>query len=276
VKVTVLQKGPGILPRDEPELVAVLTQRLRDEGVDLRLNVDTTAVEVLDGKKVVVGTENGAPGRWAADDLLVGAGRAPNIENLGLEEVGVKTGRRGIEVDERMRTNIPSIYAAGDVAGRFLFTHSAGHEGARAARDMFFPGKGTVSSLVPWCTFTDPELAHAGMTSAEAKAEFGDDVRIWRLGLEHSDRARADGTAEGAIIVVTGPKNRVLGAHILGAGAGELIHELALAIKDRMKINDLAGLIHVYPTLSTSIGQLAAEAAFEGAKKFSWLTRFAR
>ena len=278
VQVTVLQKGPGILPRDEPELVAVLTQRLRDEGVDLRVNVETTSVEVRDGKKVVIGTENGESREWAAEELLVGAGRRPNIENLGLEDpaVGVKVGPRGIEVDERMRTNVPTIYAAGDVAGRFLFTHSAAHEAVRAVRDMFFPGKGTVSDLVPWCTFTDPELAHAGMTIAEATKEFGEeDVQVWKLGLEHSDRARADGTSEGAIIVITGPKRRVVGAHILGAGAGELIHELALAIKERMKFSELAGLIHAYPTLSTSIGQLAAEAAFEGAKKYTWLTRFA-
>src|SRR5436305_3996284 len=275
--VTVLQKGPGILRRDEPELVRLLIERLRDEGVDLRLNVQTRSVEVRDGQKVVIGTEGGEPREWAAEELLVGAGRRPNIEGVGLELTGVEIGPRGIVVDERMRTNVPTIYAAGDVAGRFLFTHSAGHEAVRAVRDMFFPGKGTVSDLVPWCTFTDPELAHAGLTIAEAQQEFGaDKVQVWRIGLDHSDRARADGTSEGAIVVVTGPKNRVVGAHILGPGAGELIHELAVAIKERMKLNALAGLIHVYPTLSTSIGQLAAEAAFQGAKKYAWLTRFAR
>jgi len=277
VRVTVLQRGPGILPRDEPELVAMLTERLRDEGVDLRLDVETAAVEVRDGAKVVTGTEKGSPAEWSGEELLVGAGRRPNVEGLDLEAVGVKTGRRGIEVDERMRTSVPTIYAAGDVAGRFLFTHSAGYEAARAVRDMFFPGKGTVTALVPWCTFTDPELAHVGMTSVEARKELGDDeVHVWRLGLDHSDRARADGTAEGAIIVVTGAKNRILGAHILAAGAGEMIHELALAVKERMRLNDLASLIHVYPTLSTSIGQLAAEASFEGAKRFSWVTKLAR
>src|SRR3954464_14944040 len=188
LRVTVLQKGPGILPRDEPELVRLLTERLRDEGVDLRLNVETQAVEVRDGQKVVIGTENGESREWAADELLVGAGRQPNIEGLGLELTGVEVGPRGIVVDQRMRTNVPTIYAAGDVAGRFLFTHSAGHEAVRVVRDMFFPGKGTVSELVPWCTFPDPELAHAGMTTAEARSTFGDKgVRVWRIGLEHSD-----------------------------------------------------------------------------------------
>ncbi|MDP1804062.1 MAG: FAD-dependent oxidoreductase, partial [Acidimicrobiales bacterium] len=132
IRTTVLQKGPGILPRDEPDLVATLTGLLRDEGVDLRLNVATERVAVADGRKIVFGAENGEPARWDAEELFVAAGRRPNIEGLGLDEVGVKVGRRGIEVDERMRTSVPSIYAAGDVAGRFLFTHSAAYEAVRA------------------------------------------------------------------------------------------------------------------------------------------------
>jgi len=272
IRTTVLQKGPGILPRDEPDLVATLTDMLRDEGVDLRLNVETERVAVAEGGKIVFGAEAGVPARWEAEELLVAVGRRPNIEGLGLEEVGVKVGRRGIEVDERMRTSVPSIYAAGDVAGRFLFTHSAGYEAVRAVRDAFYPGKGKVTDFVPWCTFTDPELAHAGLTVAEAEAKHGEDVEVYRMELRHSDRARADGASEGAIVVVTA-KGKLVGAHILAPSAGEMIHELAVGINEGMKLNDLASLIHVYPTLSTSIGQLAAEAAFEGAKRLRWLVR---
>jgi pyruvate/2-oxoglutarate dehydrogenase complex dihydrolipoamide dehydrogenase (E3) component len=272
IRTTVLQKGPGILPRDEPDLVAVLTQRLRDEGVDLRLNVETERVAVADGRKIVYGAEAGEPAKWEAEELLVAVGRRPNVEGLGLEEVGVKLGRRGIEVDERMRTTVPSIYAAGDVAGRFLFTHSAAYETVRAIRDAFYPGKGKVTDFVPWCTFTDPELAHAGLTVAEAEKKHGDEVEVWRMELAHSDRARADGSPEGAIVVVTA-KGKVVGAHILAPSAGEMIHELAVAINEGMKLSELASLIHVYPTLSTSIGQLAGEAAFEGAKRLRWLVR---
>jgi pyruvate/2-oxoglutarate dehydrogenase complex dihydrolipoamide dehydrogenase (E3) component len=274
--VTVLQRGPGILPRDEPELVAALTQRLRDEGVDLRLNVEIQRVQVVDGNKTVHGTEGGRPAVWAAEELLVGVGRKPNVEDLGLEAAGVKVGPRGIEVDERMRTSVPSIYAAGDVAGRYLFTHAAAHEAVRAVRDMFFPGKGTVSQLVPWCTFTDPELAHAGMTEAEARKAHGDKVKVWQVDLAHSDRARADGDAEGRIVAVCGPKGRLLGAHILAAHAGDMLHELALVIKDGGKLTDLSSLIHVYPTLSTSVGQLAAEATYETVRSLRWVTRLAR
>jgi pyruvate/2-oxoglutarate dehydrogenase complex dihydrolipoamide dehydrogenase (E3) component len=247
-----------------------------EEGVDLRLHVETERVEVVQGKKVVHGTEGGRPARWEADELLVGAGRTPNVEGLGLEAAGVRVGRRGIEVDERMRTSVPSVYAAGDVAGRYLFTHAAAHEAVRAVRDMFFPGKGRVSDLVPWCTFTDPELAHAGMTEAEARQAHGDDVRVWRLDLAHSDRARADGDSEGRIMAVCGPKGRLLGAHVLAAHAGDMIHELALVIKNGGRLTDLSSLIHVYPTLSTSVGQLAAEATYQQALRLRWVARLAR
>ncbi len=272
IVTTVLQKGPRILPRDEPDLVDILVARLRSEGVDLHFNVETERVAVSGKRKIVYGSENGEPAFWEGEELLVATGRRPNVEGLGLEEVGVKVGRTGIEVDERMRTAVPSIYAAGDVAGRFLFTHSAGYEAVRAVRDAFYPGKGRVTDFVPWCTFTDPELAHAGLTVAEAEKKHGDDVEVYRLDLSHSDRARADNATEGAIVVVTA-KGKVVGAHILAPSAGEMIHELALAITQGLKLSEVASLIHVYPTLSTGIGQLAGEAAFEGAKRFRWLVR---
>ncbi len=272
IPVTLLQKGPRILPRDEPELVDLLVAKLRGEGVDLRFDVETERVAIENGKKVVYGTERGQPGRWEGDDLLVAVGRKPNVEDLGLEELGVKTGPKGVIVDNRGRTNVDTIYVSGDLAGRYLFTHSAAYEGVRAVRDMFFPGKGKVTAGVPWCTFTDPELAHTGMTEAEARAAHGDDVEVWRQDLIHNDRARADGAAEGAVIIIT-HKNRIIGAHILAPAAGEMIHEFALAIEQRAKLNDLATFMHVYPTISTTVGQLAGEAGFDKAEKLRWLVR---
>ncbi len=270
VPVTVLQKGPGVLPREEPDLTARLVAKLCGEGVDLVLDVDIDRVTVQDGglRKTVHAGERS----WSAEEIFVGAGRRPNVEGLGLEEVGVRVGRRGVEVDDRLRTNIKSIYAAGDVAGRYLFTHSAGYEAARAVRNMFLPGFGGGSFLVPWCTFTDPELAHAGLTEAEARKEHGDDnVRVWRQDLSHSDRARAD-SADGEIRIVTA-KGRIVGAHALAPSAGELIGELALAIDRRLKITDLASLVHVYPTISLAIQQIASEAAYASAERYSWLVR---
>ncbi len=275
ITTTVLQKQDGILPRDEPSLVEVLTRRLRTEGVDLRLGVDTLRVTTANGAKVVHGTERGAEASWESAELLVAVGRRPNVDGLGLQEVGVEVGPRGVKVDERLRTAVPSIHAAGDVAGRYLFTHAAGYEAVRAVRDMFFPGRGKADEPVPWCTFTDPELAHAGLTSAEAEERHGGNVMVWRQDLIHSDRARAEGITDGAIVIITA-KDKVVGAHVLAPSAGEMIHELALAIREDLKLSALAGLIHVYPTLSTGIGQLAAESAFEKAGKLRWLVRRGR
>ncbi|MGI8797359.1 MAG: dihydrolipoyl dehydrogenase family protein [Acidimicrobiia bacterium] len=272
IPVTLLQKGPRILPKDEPALVDRLVDKLRTEGVDLRFNIETEKVTVEGGKKVVHGTQDGKPAKWAADELLVAVGRVPNMQNLGLEELGIKTERKGIVVDNRGRTTVDTVYVAGDLAGRFLFTHAAAYEGVRAVRDMFFPGKGKVVASVPWCTFTDPELAHAGLTEAEAREQHGDDIEVWHQDLEHNDRARADGAAEGAIMIVT-DKKKIVGAHILAPAAGEMIHEFALAIEEGVKLSKLSQFMHVYPTVSTSIGQLAGEAAFEKAEKLRWLVK---
>jgi len=270
VRVTVLQRGPGVLTREEPELAGRLLAKLRAEGVDLQVDVEIDRVSVGEGAAKIV---HAGERSWSAAEVFVGAGRTPNVEGLGLEEVGVEFGRRGIEVDDRMRTSVKSVYAAGDVAGRHLFTHSAGFEAARAVRNMFLPGGSGGGFLVPWCTFTDPELAHAGLTEAEARAEHGDDaVRVWRQDLSHSDRARAESADDGEIRIVTA-KGRVVGAHALSPAAGELIGELALAIDRKLKITELASIVHVYPTISLAIQQIAAEAAYASAEKLSWLVR---
>ncbi len=274
IPTTVLQKDPTILPRDEPALVEILQRNLTAEGLNLQVGVVADRVTVDGEGKTVHGGIDGSAQSWTADEILVAVGRAPNVEGLGLACVEVAVGPRGIEVDDRMRTSTPSIYAAGDVAGRYLFTHSAGYEAVRAVRDMFFPGKGKADSSVPWCTFTDPELAHAGLTIEEAEAKYGAEVQVWRQDLKHSDRARADSATAGAIIIVTATKkNRVVGAHILAPSAGEMIHELALAIREEITFSSLGALIHVYPTLSTGIYQLAGEAAFEKAESFRWLVK---
>jgi len=221
----------------------------------------------------VLGTANGQTERWEAEELLVATGRTPLIEGLGLEETGVDVGPRGIVVDERLRTSVKSVYAAGDVAGRWLFTHSAGREAAAALRDMFFPGKAKDIGLVPWCTFTDPELAHVGLTVAEAVQQHGGrKVEVLRADLSHSDRARADAADEGRIVLVAA-RGKLVGAHILAPAAGELIHELALAIRQRLKPRDLGLITHVYPTIATSVNIAGAEAAYEYAKRFGWLVR---
>jgi pyruvate/2-oxoglutarate dehydrogenase complex dihydrolipoamide dehydrogenase (E3) component len=272
IPATLLQKGPRILPRDEPDLVDRLVDVLRVEGVDTRTDVVTERVTLENGTKVVHGTDHGHPATWAADEILVAAGRTPNVDGLGIDALGIETGPDGVVVDQRGRSTIDTVYAAGDVAGRHRFTHAAAYEAVRAVRDMFFPGKGTVTALVPWCTFTDPELAHAGPTVAEARARYGDRVEVWHEDLSHNDRARADGAATGAVVIIT-HKRRVIGAQILAPAAGEMINELALAIAGGMKLDALAGFTHVYPTVSTSIARIAGDAAFDRARRLRWLMR---
>lgn len=272
IPTTVLQHGASILSNDEASLTKILADTLCAEGVALHVNAEPLRVSVRNGVKTVWALINGEEQGFSADEILVAVGRRPNIEGLGLEELGIEIGPKGVTVDNRGRTNVKSIYAVGDIAGRFLFTHSAGYEGVRAVRDMFFPGKGNVDEFIPWCTFTDPELAHAGLTAAQAEEAFGDNVDVWRQDLSHNDRARTDSATSGAIVIVT-VRHRIVGAHILAPAAGEMIHELALAIQQELRIEELAGLVHVYPTFSTAIGQIAAESAFEKAQRLSWLVR---
>ncbi|MBJ7597941.1 MAG: hypothetical protein DLM67_08915 [Candidatus Nephthysia bennettiae] len=273
VGTEILQSGDRVLPRDEPELSAILTDVIRSEGVGVHLGVQIDRVTVENGEKVVHARVGGSSQSWRAEEIFVATGRRPNVEGLGLEELGIEVGKRGIEVDSRLRTAVKNVYAAGDVAGRYLFTHSAAYEAVQALRDMFYPGRGSAPKSVPWCTFTDPELAHAGMTIAEARAAHGD-IEVWRWPLDHCDRARADGATDGAIVLVSA-KKRLVGAHILAPAAGEMIHELALAIHRGLKISDVYGMVHVYPTYATSIGQVLAAAAYQRARDLKWLVRSA-
>ena len=269
IRVTLLELAPRLLLSEEPELAELLAQTLAGEGVDVRVRIAAERITVEGGLKIARAGES----RFPAEELLVAVGRTPNVAGLELETLGVRVGQKGVEVDGRMRTSVPSIYAVGDVAGRFLFTHSAAHEAALAVRDMFFPGRGKPSRLVPWCTFTDPELAHAGLTAAEAVERHGERaVRAWRIDLDRSDRARTDAAAGGRLVLVTA-RERLVGAHALAPRAGELAGELALAIREGLRLHELAGLVHVYPTYSTSIVQLAAEAAYERAGRYARLLR---
>jgi pyruvate/2-oxoglutarate dehydrogenase complex dihydrolipoamide dehydrogenase (E3) component len=266
--VTLIQRAPRLLPRDEPELTERLAERLRAEGVEVRLNAEIERVEVSNGRRAV----HTRSGRHEAEGLLVAAGRTPAVEGLELDHVGIRVGPRGVEVDSHLRTSVPSIYAVGDVAGRYLFTHSAAAEAGVALRNMFFPGRDRPAELVPWCTFTDPELAHAGLTVAEARERYGDDAGSAAIDLSHSDRARAEAETQGRVVLAL-RKDRLVGAHVLAPSAGELIHELVLAIRRGLRLRKLLGLVHVYPTISTSISQLAGEAATENALRYGWLVR---
>ncbi|WP_232478408.1 dihydrolipoyl dehydrogenase family protein [Roseomonas rosulenta] len=244
--VTLLERA-AILPKDEPEAVAVVRGALLRAGIDLREQAAVGAVRpVADGVEVELG--DGA--RIEGTHLLVAAGRAPNIADLGLAEAGIATTPRGITVDAGLRTTNRSVYAIGDVAGGPQFTHIAGYHAGIVIRNALFglPAKVDYAAL-PWVTYADPELAHAGLTEAEA-LKAGHVVSTLTQPLSGNDRAQAERATEGLIKVVLGRGGRILGATIVAPHAGEMIGMWGLAIHQRLKIGAVAASIAPYPTIS--------------------------
>jgi len=171
----------------------------------------------------------------------------------------------GIPVDDQLRTNVKNIYAAGDVAGGYQFTHFAGWQAFQAVRNALLPGSSSgLTDLVPWVTFTDPEVAHVGLTEEQARTKFGENVRVCRWDMSRTDRAICEDDRDGFIKVIAKKNGTLVGATVVNGRAGETITEFIVAIKQNMRISDLAGAIHAYPTYSTAVQQLAAELAIEG------------
>ena len=240
-KVTVLDVGP-VLPRDDPELVASLAGHLASEGIALRPRVEIVGIERDRGRIVARLADNE---RIVGSHLLVAAGRRPSIEALDLTAAGIESTAQGITVDARLRTTNRRAFAIGDVAGGPRFTHVALYHAGIVIRNALFrlPAKVDYRTL-PWVTYTDPELAQVGLTQAAA----GEEARVLRWPFVENDRAQTERDTEGLVKVVLGRNGRVLGASILGAGAGDLILPWALAIAQKLKIGALANLIVPYPT----------------------------
>jgi pyruvate/2-oxoglutarate dehydrogenase complex dihydrolipoamide dehydrogenase (E3) component len=243
-RVTVLDAGP-LLPRDDPELVDALAERLGDEGIILRPRVEIAAVE---GEGAALDVRLAGGERISGSHLLVAAGRRPTVEGLDLEAAGITATATGITVDNRLRTTNRSAFAVGDVAGGPQFTHVAFHHAGIVIRNALFrlPAKVDYRAL-PWVTYTDPELAQVGMTEAAAHTA-GIRTRILRWRFSDNDRARTERDTTGLVKIVVRRSGRILGASILGAGAGELILPWALAISQKLKVGALADLIVPYPT----------------------------
>ena len=243
-RVTVLDVGP-LLPRDDPELSAVLAERLWSEGVVGRPGVEIAEVERA-GQVIRVRLESGE--QISGSHLLIAAGRRPTVEALDLAAAGIASTAKGITVDARLRTTNRRVFAIGDVAGGPQFTHVALYHAGIVIRNALFriPAKVDYRAL-PWVTYTDPELAQVGLTEAEARAiERASRVLRWRF--VENDRAQTERETEGMVKVVTRANGRILGTSILGAGAGDLILPWALAISQKLKIGALANLIVPYPT----------------------------
>lgn len=247
-----------VLGKDDPEVTELARRRLAEDGVVIREGIKILSV-AAEGKEISVEIEtDGQKETITGSHLLVAAGRRANVDGLALETAGVTYSPRGIEVDARLRTSNKRIFAIGDVAGGLQFTHVAGYHAGIVIRNALFrlPAKAS-HDFVPWVTFTDPEIAHVGLTETQAKERFGDEVKVLRWSFEENDRAQAERETEGLIKVVVGKRGKILGASIGGPRAGELLQPWVLALSQGLKIGAMANAIAPYPTLS-EVGKRAA------------------
>ena len=248
-----------LLAKEEPEVREVMQRVFEREGIRFVWGKATSARK--DGSALVVATDRGEA---RGDLLLIASGRKPTVDGLDLEKAGVTHSPRGIPVDDSLRTNVKHIYAAGDVVGGYQFTHFAGWQAFQAVRNALLPGSSSgLTDLVPWVTFTDPEVAHVGLTEDQARATLADNIHICRWEMSRADRAVCENDTDGFIKVITKKDGTILGATIVAGRAGEAITEFIVAMKQHMNVADLAGAIHAYPTYSTAVQQLAADMAVE-------------
>ncbi|MGK7908365.1 MAG: NAD(P)/FAD-dependent oxidoreductase [Synechococcus sp.] len=263
-EVTILSSRDVIMPKEDVELAQVVQDRMAKEGIKILNRARLEKVEVHNGKKIVYAGGH----RIETDEILVSAGRKPNVNGLNLNAAGVQVGKQGVVVNDQLQTTNPKIYACGDVIGGYLFTHMAAYEASVVITNilarpfsLFLSLKAfkATYSVVPWATFTDPELARVGMTEAEARQKYGDEIVVVTHQYADVDRALAEGAGYGFAKVICTPKGKILGAHIVGKSAGELIHEYVMAVTYGLDINKVSGMIHVYPTLSEINAKVALQ-----------------
>ena len=273
-QVSIVEYMDEILGPEDADVAEILKERLIAEGIRIHTGTRAVSAKSKDGLiELIVGPASGeGPTRaMEAEALLVAAGRRPNVEDLGLEAAGVDFSPKGITTNARMKTNIPHIYACGDVNGTMPFTHVAGYEGGIALTNavLRLPRKADYTRI-GWCTYTDPEVSSVGLNEKRAKKE-GVEYRVIEERFAANDRALAEGEPEGKIKLLVSPKGALLGCQIIGNRAGELIHEWVVSMAGGIGLSSMAGAVHIYPTLS-EISKRAAGDLF-ASKIFSDRTR---
>jgi len=275
-EVTVVDMGSRILPREDADLAAVVQRSMVDDGVGFHFEASIVKVEGARGDlAMTIRAKDGRETRIAGTHVLVAAGRKANLEDLGLDTAGVQVEKGRIVSDAKLRTTNPRVYVVGDVAGGYQFTHVAEHHAGVVLRQAIFKLFWTKpSTVVPWCTYTDPELARVGLSEDEARAQRVEH-KVYRFAFDEIDRARAEGETEGFAKLVADPKGRILGVAIVGPHAGELIAESVLAISKGMKAGDISAAIHTYPTLASINRRVADQKQKEGLTPTSkaWIKR---
>jgi pyruvate/2-oxoglutarate dehydrogenase complex dihydrolipoamide dehydrogenase (E3) component len=282
VEVTQVEMLPRILSREDPEISEMVTRRFREEGVRVLTGHKAKKFVKRGGRDWLIAEHEDGEIEIEFDTLLVAVGRAPNSRGFGLEELGVRLNANGtIEVNEYLQSSIPTIYACGDVAGPYQFTHVGAHQAWYTSVNSLF---GIVRrfkadySVIPWATFTEPEIARVGLNETDA-AEQGVEVEVTRYDIGELDRAIADSEAHGFVKVLTVPgKDRILGVTIVGEHAGDLIAEYVLAMRHGLGLNKILGTIHIYPTLAEANKYAAGEwkRAHAPERLLAWLAKFHR
>jgi len=278
--VTQVEMSPRIMGREDPEVSALVTESLAADGVSVLTGHQALRVEQTNGQKQLIVKSGEEELALPFDQLLCAVGRAPRVAGYGLETLGVTlTERQNIATNGFLQTNFPNIFAVGDVAGPYQFTHTAAHQAWYATVNALFGRFKKFKadySVIPWTTFTDPEVARVGLSESEAKAA---DVayEVTRYDLDDLDRAIADGTAHGFVKVLTVPgKDKILGVTIVGAHAGDLLAEFVLAMRHGLGLNKILGTIHTYPTLSEANKYAAGEwkKAHVPHRLLQWVARY--
>ncbi len=257
--VTIIEKGQSLHPREDRDATAILEESFRRDGVNMLLNTVVERITASEGGKTIHLAGDGAHRKVIVDEILIGAGRAPNVQGLALEAAGVEYDQRaGVKTDDFLRTTNRRVYAAGDVCLRHKFTHTADAAARIVIQNALFFGRKRVSVLnIPWCTYTDPEIAHVGLYPEEARSR-GMEVETFRRDLTDVDRAICDGQIEGFVKVhVKQGTDSILGATIVAAHAGDMISEISTAMAGKVGLAGISSVIHPYPTQAEVIRQVA-------------------
>lgn len=253
--VSLVHKYDRILNREDQELVGRLSQKLTEDGVKLLTGHQSQKLRIRDGQiTLTLKDAKNQTKEIQAEALLVAIGRKANVEGLDLEKAGIEYALKGIRSGPTLRTTAANIYACGDVVGPYRFSHMAEYQAIIATQNALFPFKKKVDyKNAAWCTFTTPEIAHAGLTEEEARAAYGDEIKIYRYEYSHIDRGKTDAAEFGMSKFICDPKGMLLGAHILGERAGEIIHEAQVAKSLGLPFYKLYSVIHIYPTFTDMV-----------------------